>query len=129
MLVEHGAVAISIPASGPTGWSRALSPERGLQRASDGWINILPYSAEAYIELFAVAPFRKLTNLNERARSVGENSCIRQSGVPDSVLVLIRSAPTSYRAASWECEFTAHQFEQGEGLFRRENLFAASPIG
>jgi hypothetical protein len=35
----------------------------------------------------------------------------------------------TYWEASWGCEFTAHQFEQGEGLFQREHLFAASPIG
>lgn len=52
MLVEHGAGAISVPPSGSVGWERVLSPERGPQRTSDGWINILPYSAEAYEALF-----------------------------------------------------------------------------
>lgn len=52
MLVEHGASAIAVPPVGAVGWSRALSPERGPQRTSDGWINILPYSLEAYAALF-----------------------------------------------------------------------------
>jgi crotonobetainyl-CoA:carnitine CoA-transferase CaiB-like acyl-CoA transferase len=48
MLVEHGAGAISVPPSGNVGLERVFSPERDPQRTSDSWINILPYSAEAY---------------------------------------------------------------------------------
>lgn len=55
VLVEHGAGAMSVPATGNIGWSRVLSPERGPQRTLDGWISILPYSAAAYAALFAVA--------------------------------------------------------------------------
>ncbi len=60
MLVEHGAGAISVPPSGEVGWSRALSPERGPQRTLDGWINILPYSLEAYEALFTAGNRRDL---------------------------------------------------------------------
>jgi crotonobetainyl-CoA:carnitine CoA-transferase CaiB-like acyl-CoA transferase len=54
MLVEHGAAAISSPPMGPPGWHRVLSPSRGPQRTSDGWINILPYSVAAYKAIFEV---------------------------------------------------------------------------
>jgi crotonobetainyl-CoA:carnitine CoA-transferase CaiB-like acyl-CoA transferase len=60
MLVEHGAGAISVPPRGNVGWERVLSPERGPQRTSDGWINILPYSTEAYDALFTAGNRRDL---------------------------------------------------------------------
>ena len=51
MLVEHGQGAISDD-SLPAGYRRVLNPERGPQKTSDGWINILPYSTKAYSALF-----------------------------------------------------------------------------
>lgn len=52
MLVEHGAGAIS-DRNETAGYMRVLNRERGPQQTSDGWINILPYSAAAYDKLFA----------------------------------------------------------------------------
>jgi crotonobetainyl-CoA:carnitine CoA-transferase CaiB-like acyl-CoA transferase len=52
LLLEHGTGRISVPPSGEVGWSRVLSPERGPQPTQDGWINILPYSSEAFDALF-----------------------------------------------------------------------------
>jgi crotonobetainyl-CoA:carnitine CoA-transferase CaiB-like acyl-CoA transferase len=52
LLVEHGAAAIPQPALGPAGYQRILSVERRPQRTVDGWINLLPYSAEHYDFLF-----------------------------------------------------------------------------
>lgn len=51
-LVEHGAGAIADPAA-PAGYNRVLAPERGPQRTSDGWLNILPYSGADYDTIFA----------------------------------------------------------------------------
>lgn len=52
VLVEHGGAAISEPPSGPPGHLRILTPERRPQRTADGWINVLPYTAEHYRALF-----------------------------------------------------------------------------
>lgn len=53
MLVEHGAGAVPQPPLGPAGYPRILTPERRPQRTLDGWVNVLPYSQEAYDALFA----------------------------------------------------------------------------
>lgn len=52
LLVEHGAAAIPRPALGPAGYQRLLSVERRPQQTVDGWVNLLPYSAEHYDFLF-----------------------------------------------------------------------------
>ncbi len=52
VLVEHGGAAISDPPSGPPGHLRILTPERRPQRTVDGWVNVLPYTAEHYRALF-----------------------------------------------------------------------------
>lgn len=51
MLVEHGAGAIP-EGDGRAGYPRILTPQRRPQETSDGWINVLPYSAEHYDALF-----------------------------------------------------------------------------
>lgn len=55
MLVEHGADAIPVPALGSTGYRRVLSADRRPQRTADGWIHMLPYSRENYVDLFRAA--------------------------------------------------------------------------
>lgn len=52
VLVEHGSGAISEPAVGEAGYPRILTPERRPQQTADGWINVLPYTAEHYQSLF-----------------------------------------------------------------------------
>jgi crotonobetainyl-CoA:carnitine CoA-transferase CaiB-like acyl-CoA transferase len=52
MLVEHGAAAVPVPALGPAGYQRVLTPERRPQRTVDGWINVLPYSKAQYDAIF-----------------------------------------------------------------------------
>ncbi|MFV0524762.1 MAG: CaiB/BaiF CoA transferase family protein [Acidimicrobiales bacterium] len=54
VLVEHGSAAIAEPPVGPSGYQRILTPERRPQATSDGWINVLPYAAEHYVDLFTV---------------------------------------------------------------------------
>ncbi len=53
VLVEHGGAAMSEPPSGPAGHRRILTTERRPQRTLDGWINVLPYTADHYRALFA----------------------------------------------------------------------------
>lgn len=55
LLVEHGAAAICELPLGPAGYPRILTPERRPQRTTDGWIDILPYTAGHYDDLFAAA--------------------------------------------------------------------------
>lgn len=51
-LVEHAAAAIPVPPLGPAGYVRALSANRRPQRTADGWIHILPYSRENFVDVF-----------------------------------------------------------------------------
>lgn len=52
VLAEHGADAVPVPALGPAGYRRVLSADRRPQRTADGWIHVLPYSRENYIDMF-----------------------------------------------------------------------------
>jgi crotonobetainyl-CoA:carnitine CoA-transferase CaiB-like acyl-CoA transferase len=52
MLVEHGNGGIAVPGAGEVGWCRALSPERGPQQTTNGWVHIFPVSPEMYEALF-----------------------------------------------------------------------------
>lgn len=52
VLVEHGSRSIPEPPLGPPGYERILTPERRPQRTADGWISVLPYTADHYRRLF-----------------------------------------------------------------------------
>ncbi len=52
LLVEHGADAIPDPPIGSAGYARVLTADRRPQRTADGWIHMLPYSRENYVDLF-----------------------------------------------------------------------------
>ena len=52
LLVEHGADAIPEPPIGTAGYARVLTADRRPQRTADGWIHMLPYSRENYVDLF-----------------------------------------------------------------------------
>lgn len=52
ILVEHGAAAIARPPQGPPGYRRILNPHRRPQATVDGWVHILPYTKENYVDLF-----------------------------------------------------------------------------
>lgn len=53
VLVEHGAGAIPEPPLARPGYPRILTPQRRPQETSDGWINVLPYTAGHYRALFS----------------------------------------------------------------------------
>jgi crotonobetainyl-CoA:carnitine CoA-transferase CaiB-like acyl-CoA transferase len=52
VLVEHGAAMIPVPATGPAGHQRILTPNRRPQQTADGWIHVMPYSRKNYDDLF-----------------------------------------------------------------------------
>lgn len=52
LLVEHGADAIPEPPLGHAGYARVLTADRRPQQTADGWIHMLPYSRENYVDLF-----------------------------------------------------------------------------
>lgn len=62
MLVEHGADAIHEPPLGHTGYQRVLSADRRPQRTSDGWIHMLPYSQDNYVQLFRAGGLHELAD-------------------------------------------------------------------
>jgi crotonobetainyl-CoA:carnitine CoA-transferase CaiB-like acyl-CoA transferase len=53
MLVEHIGAAATVPPSGPVGHLRILTPHRRPQRTSDGWIDVLPYEAAHWEDVFS----------------------------------------------------------------------------
>jgi crotonobetainyl-CoA:carnitine CoA-transferase CaiB-like acyl-CoA transferase len=62
ILVEHGAAAIARPPQGPPGYRRVLNPHRRPQATLDGWVHILPYSRENYVDLFNLVDRSDLIN-------------------------------------------------------------------
>jgi len=52
VLVEHIGAAATVPASGPVGHRRILTPHRRPQRTQDGWVNVLPYDAAHWVAIF-----------------------------------------------------------------------------
>ncbi len=78
MLAEHGSAAIPSPPIGPAGYVRALMPNRGPQRTTDGWIHALPYSKANFVDLFVAGGFHdlatdpRLDNRLSRAQSANE---------------------------------------------------------
>ncbi len=55
LLVEHGSSAIHEPPTAPPGHARILTPWRKPQQTLDGWIHVLPYTANHYRYLFTAA--------------------------------------------------------------------------
>jgi crotonobetainyl-CoA:carnitine CoA-transferase CaiB-like acyl-CoA transferase len=78
MLTEHGSAAIPSPAIGPAGYVRALMPNRGPQRTTDGWMHALPYSKANFVDLFLaggrpeLAADPRLDNRLSRAQASNE---------------------------------------------------------
>jgi crotonobetainyl-CoA:carnitine CoA-transferase CaiB-like acyl-CoA transferase len=62
ILVEHGAAAVPDPPLGGAGYPRILTPERRPQPTADGLINVLPYDARHYQELFRLGGRPDLTD-------------------------------------------------------------------
>jgi crotonobetainyl-CoA:carnitine CoA-transferase CaiB-like acyl-CoA transferase len=92
MLVEHGAGGIARPPAGPVGWERVLSSERGPQQTADGWIHVLPYTAEAFDALFVTGGRVELVNPNRTKREIAANATLLYG----ELRKVIRTQTTSY---------------------------------
>jgi crotonobetainyl-CoA:carnitine CoA-transferase CaiB-like acyl-CoA transferase len=77
ILVEHGAAAVARPPQGRPGYQRILNPHRRPQATLDGWVHILPYSKENYVELFGSA---ERSDLVEDPRIQSARSRIEYAG-------------------------------------------------
>jgi crotonobetainyl-CoA:carnitine CoA-transferase CaiB-like acyl-CoA transferase len=51
-LVEHIGAAASVPPTGAPGYPRIMTPNRRPAATSDGWIHVLPYSRQNFVDLF-----------------------------------------------------------------------------
>lgn len=109
MLVEHGAGAVSVPATGPAGYRRIMTPHRRPARTADGWIHVLPYSRRNYTDLFTAGGRTDLLD-DPRIASVGSR---------------VRNADTLYRDV--EGLMTARTTDEWLALCR-ERQIPASPI-
>jgi crotonobetainyl-CoA:carnitine CoA-transferase CaiB-like acyl-CoA transferase len=52
VLVEHAGAATARPTQGAPGYQRILNPERRPQRTRDGWVSVLPYTRQNFVDLF-----------------------------------------------------------------------------
>lgn len=77
-LVEHLGGHTFAPAEGDFGWTRVLTPERVPHRTADGWICIMPYSAQNWRDFFTAAGLPELVDnpryatVDDRHRYMGE---------------------------------------------------------
>ena len=54
-LVEHAGAATAEPPQGAPGYARVLEPNRSPQQTADGWIMVLAYTRQNFIDLFTEA--------------------------------------------------------------------------
>jgi crotonobetainyl-CoA:carnitine CoA-transferase CaiB-like acyl-CoA transferase len=54
-LVEHAGAATAEPPQGSPGYARVLEPNRTPQQTADGWIMVLAYTRQNFIDLFVEA--------------------------------------------------------------------------
>jgi crotonobetainyl-CoA:carnitine CoA-transferase CaiB-like acyl-CoA transferase len=120
MLVEHGAGAISAGSGEPAGYLRVLNPERGPQQTRDGWINILPYSSEAYDAIFAAGGRQDLVG-DERTR--GRNMMIHAESLYRDLRPIVATRTTE----EWLTFCRANQIPVGR-VVSLDELVAALPI-
>lgn len=52
-LVEHVGAATAEPPQGAPGYQRILEPNRRPQRTADGWINVMTYTRQNYVDFFS----------------------------------------------------------------------------
>jgi crotonobetainyl-CoA:carnitine CoA-transferase CaiB-like acyl-CoA transferase len=86
-LVEHAGPATTVPPLGPPGYGRILNPERKPQRTRDGWINVLAYTRQNYVDLFAEAGRPDLAD-DERIHSARSRITHADSLYRDVALVM-----------------------------------------
>lgn len=94
-LVEHLGGHTFAPAEGDFGWTRVLTPERVPHRTADGWICIMPYSAQNWRDFFTAAGRPDLVDhpryatVDDRHRHMGE------------LLTAVREAAPSRTTGEW----------------------------
>ncbi|MHC9293329.1 CaiB/BaiF CoA transferase family protein [Mycobacterium sp. LTG2003] len=94
-LVEHLGGHTFAPAEGAFGWTRVLTPERVPHRTADGWICIMPYSAQNWRDFFTAAGRADLVDnpryatVDDRHRHMGE------------LLTAVREAAPGRRTEEW----------------------------
>ena len=120
ILVEHGADAVARPDTGPAGYSRVLTKERGPQQTLDGWINILPYSTVAYEAMFRAGGREDLIG-DPRAKS---GALLRNAEFLYAQLRLIIATRTT---AEWLAYCKAHNIPVGT-ISRLEEVVSRMPI-
>ncbi|MGB8861820.1 MAG: CoA transferase [Ilumatobacteraceae bacterium] len=121
MLVEHGADAISEPPLGSTGYRRVLSADRRPQRTADGWIHMLPYSRDNYVDLFRLGGRDDLAvdpRLEDRA-SRSANVDVLYAAVAEIVLT---------RSTSWWLGFCDEHDIPCSPIVNLDELVAGYPV-
>ena len=83
-LVEHLAGAAMEPPMSAAGYGRVVSPERGSQCASDGWITVLPYDDRQWRAMFVAGGRPDLADdarfSNAYARSINPDALYTELG-------------------------------------------------
>lgn len=85
LLAEHLSEAATVPPYGPPGYSRMLTQQRRPHKTLDGWIAVLPYSNQNWLDLFRAADRPELATdpmfMTVAARVTNADSVYRELGV------------------------------------------------
>jgi crotonobetainyl-CoA:carnitine CoA-transferase CaiB-like acyl-CoA transferase len=121
MLVEHGAAAVLQPPLGAAGYERVLSPQRRPQRTTDGWVNVLPYSAEQYDAIFTAGGRHDL--LGDERYTRGGRARIANS---DFLYAQVRAIIATNTTAHW-LEFCRVNNIPATAVVSLEDIVAEQP--
>ncbi len=122
MLVEHGADAIPEPPLGHTGYRRALSIDRRPQPTADGWIHVLPYSLQNYLDLFRAGGRDDLADDPRLASRASRNAHVEDLY---SIVVEVMRARTT---AEWVVFCDEHDIPCSP-IVDLDDVVAAFPLG
>ncbi len=122
MLVEHGADAIPEPPLGNTGYRRALSIDRRPQATADGWIHVLPYSSQNYLDLFRAGGRQDLVDDPRLASRASRNAHVED--LYSVVVDVMRSRTTD----EWVAFCDEHDIPCSR-IIDLDDVVAAFPLG
>lgn len=121
MLAEHGASAITVPPSGPAGYTRVLSADRRPQQTADGWIHVLPYSRENYVDLFHAGGREDLADDPRLADRATRTAAI------DELYALVNEVMLTRTTDDWVAYCEEHDIPCSR-IVRLDDLVAELPV-
>jgi crotonobetainyl-CoA:carnitine CoA-transferase CaiB-like acyl-CoA transferase len=121
-LVEHIGAAASVPPTGPPAYPRIMTPNRRPAATLDGWVHVLPYSRENFIDLFTQGG-REDADRDPRIQSVRSRIANADSLYRDAEEIL-----ATRTTAEW-LEFCRRKGIPATEVARLEDVIASQPEG